>query len=101
MIEKSIGGTLISAASVGNKANHLPLLYQPNQAAPGPGPIQNRRRWPNWGTIFLADYDGNSNYQSGQLKVQRPFANGLSLLVGYTWSKALDDTGGTFVGEAD
>jgi hypothetical protein len=92
---------LFSAAYVGNRANHLPVLYQPNQAVPGPGAIQNRRRWPDWGTIYLADYDAVSSYQSGQFKVQRPFSNGFSMLLGYTWSRALDNSGGTFVGEAD
>ncbi len=100
-LERSIAGTLISAAYVGNKANHLANIYQPNQARPGPGAIQGRRRWPDWGTLFLANYDGNSNYHSGQLKVQKPFTKGFTMLLGYTWSKALDDSGGTFVGEAD
>ena len=53
------------------------------------------------GTLYLAGYDGNATYHSGQFKVQRPFSNGLTFLGAYTWSKAIDDTGGTFVGEAD
>jgi hypothetical protein len=100
-LEKSVAGFLFSAAYVGNRANHLPFLYQPNQAAPGPGSIQSRRRWPDWGTIYLADYDGLSSYESGQFKMQRPFTNGFSMLLGYTYSRCLDNTGGTFVGEAD
>jgi len=100
-LEKSLGGTLFSAAYVGNKAQHLANIYQPNQPRPGPGSLQSRRRWPDWGTLYLADYDGNSNYHSAQFKVQRSFSKGFTMLLGYTWSKALDDTGGTFVGEAD
>ncbi len=100
-LEKSLAGFLFSAAYVANRADHLPMLYQPNQAAPGPGSIQSRRRWPDWGTIYLADYDGLSSYESGQFKVQRPFSHGFSMLAGYTYSRCLDNTGGTFVGEAD
>ena len=100
-LERTFRGTLVSAAYVGNKAQHLATLTTPNQARPGPGAIRSRQRWQDWGTIYLADYDGNSTYHSGQFKVQRPFANGLTFLGAYTWSKAIDDTGGTFVGEAD
>ena len=100
-LERSMWGTLFSAAYVGNKANHLSNIYQPNQPRPGPGPIQSRRRWQDWGTLYLADYDGNANYHSGQLKVQKPFSKGFTMLLGYTWSKGIDDSGGTFVGEAD
>ncbi len=100
-LERSMGGTLFSAAYVGNKANHLANITQPNQPRPGTGSLQSRRRWQDWGTIFLAGYDGNSTYHSGQFKVQKPFSKGFTMLLGYTWSKAIDDTGGTFVGEAD
>jgi len=100
-VERSMWGTLFSAAYVGNKAQHLSNIYQPNQPRPGPGALQARRRWPDWGTLYLADYDGNSDYHSGQLKVQKPFSRGFTMLLGYTWSKGLDDTGGTFVGEGD
>jgi len=100
-LERSMWGTLFSAAYVGNKAQHLANITQPNQPRPGPGSLQSRRRWPDWGTIYLAGYDGNSNYHSGQFKVQKPFSNGFTMLAGYTWSKAIDDSGGTFVGEAD
>src|SRR5260370_9694527 len=51
--------------------------------------------------FYLAGYDGKANYHSGQFKVQRPFSKGFTMLLGYTWSRAIDDTGGTFVGEAD
>lgn len=94
-------GILLSAAYVSNKAQHLPSLGLPNQVRPGPGSFVSRKRCPEWGTLYLASYDGNAAYHSGQFKMHRPFSGGLSFLTGYTWSKAIDDRGGTFVGEAD
>ena len=49
----------------------------------------------------MSDYDGIGNYNSLQLKAQKNFSNGFMLLAAYTWSKAMDDTGGTFTGEGD
>jgi len=100
-MERTLGGFLISGAYVGNKVNGLPNLERPNQPRAGSGPTQPRRPWPDWGTLFVAGYNGNSTYHGGQLKVQKPFSRGFTMLLGYTWSKAMDDTGGTFVGEAD
>ncbi|MBI3697128.1 MAG: TonB-dependent receptor [Acidobacteria bacterium] len=100
-VERTVARTLISAAYVGNKVQHLASIAQPNQPRPGPGAFQPRRLFPDWGTLFVAGYNGNSTYHSGQFKVQRPFSRGFTMLLGYTWSKAIDDTGGTFVGEAD
>ena len=39
-VERSMWGTLFSAAYVGNKAQHLSNTYQPNQPRPGPGALQ-------------------------------------------------------------
>jgi len=38
---------------------------------------------------------GNNQFESGQARVERRFANGFQLLFNYTYSKALDDTGGS------
>ena len=38
------------------------------------------------------DY-GHSNYQAGQLTVEHRMSQGLSMLVGYTYSKSIDDVG--------
>jgi len=43
----------------------------------------------------MEGFNGNSNYNSLQLKVQRDFSKGLALVVGYTWSKSIDDTAGS------
>ncbi len=100
-LEHTMGNTLFSAAYVGNTSRHLPNSELPNQARPGPGPIDSRRRWPSAGTVNYFNYNSNANYNGLQLKVQRPFKKGFSLLASYTWSKTIDDSGGTFVGEGE
>jgi len=102
-LEHTTLGTLFSAAYVGNMDTHLPSYLFPNQATAGPSsvPIPSRQLWPGAGTINLATYDGTSSYHSLQLKVHRTFSNGFALLAGYTWSKDIDDTGGTDVGEGE
>ena len=59
-------------------------------------------------TLGNGSFYGASNYNSLQLKVERRFANGFSILGSYTWSKLLDNVaptgtgfpGGTFAGGA-
>jgi hypothetical protein len=98
-LDHTIWNTLFSAAYVGNTSRHLSNLEFPNAAVPGTGAITSRRRWPDSGLVFYQNYNGNANYDGLQLKVQRNFTKGFMLLAGYTWSKTIDDTGGTFVGE--
>jgi hypothetical protein len=98
-LEHTVWNTLFSAAYVGNSSWHLPNQEYPNQARPGPGSIVSRERWPGSGDIVMFTYDSNANYHSLQLKVQRPLAKGLQMLIGYTFSKDIDDSGGTYIGE--
>ena len=98
-VEHIVRSTLFAAAYVGNTSRHLSNLEAPNQARPGPGSITSRRRWPDSGLVYYQNYNGSANYNSLQLKAQRNFAKGFMMLLGYTWSKTIDDTGGTFVGE--
>jgi len=98
-IQHTMWNTLFEVGYVGNEAHHLPDLEAPNQAEPGPGSIASRRRWPDFGTLYYQNYNGNANYNGLQAKVQHNFSNGFMLLASYTFSKTIDDTGGTFVGE--
>jgi len=90
-LERSMWNTLFSAAYVGNEGHHLPTQWFPNQAAPGPGPFAPRKPWPTVGSVAGENYEGNSDYHSLQLRVQRDFSKGFALIVGYTFSKAMDD----------
>jgi hypothetical protein len=47
----------------------------------------------------MQENSANSDYNSLQVKVQKKFASGFSFLVGYTLSKAIDDSSGDINGE--
>ena len=111
-------------------ANQLPDQYlslgtQLNAQVPNPfygkittgglsGPTVARSQlllpYPQFTGVTLGNgaFYGASNYNSLQLKVERRFANGFSILGSYTWSKLLDNVaptgtgfpGGTFAGGA-
>ena len=98
-LEHTIGSMLLSAAYVGNDSVDLGSMAQPNQAVPGPGSFESRQKWPGAGNFYIQGYDGYGNYNSLQIKAQKNFSKGFMLLAGYTFSKTLDDTGGTFTGE--
>jgi hypothetical protein len=65
-----------------------------NAIAPGPGPVDPRRRLA--GSGFTGNMDGGSNhfnseYNALQAKLTKRFSSGLQLLVNYTWGKCMDN----------
>lgn len=51
--------------------------------------------------INQQQYNGQSTYHALQLRLERRFAQGLSFLTGYTWSKSIDDVSGIGSGADD
>jgi hypothetical protein len=98
-VERQVRKVLLSAGYVGNTSHHMANIELPNQARPGPGSFASRQIWPTFGTLYYQDYNSNANYNGLQLKAQKTFSAGLSFIASYTWSKTIDDSGGTFVGE--
>jgi hypothetical protein len=91
---------VVRASYVGNKATHLngdykasrefnPAIYIPGQSTPGN--TQQRRIYPNFGTIGEVTSVNNSHHQALQLNVEKRFSHGLAFLANYTWSKTIDD----------
>jgi hypothetical protein len=56
----------ITAAYVGSHPNHLQQGIRRNDPPPGPGAIQPRRPYPQWGPIGLQEWGGNGNYHAFQ-----------------------------------
>jgi hypothetical protein len=105
-LERGIGTSwLLRAAYLGNKASHLsgtgdqeagllqlnPAIYIPGQSSEAN--TQQRRKYPSFGFINSINSGVNSNYHALQLTGERRFAQGLSLLANFTWSRALNDFG--------
>ncbi len=100
-IQHQIAPTLtVEAAYVGNVGRHGFLNENTNQAIPGPGDYNPRRRfYPKYG-LTQALYDvcncDNSSYNSLQMKLQKRVSHGLDFLLTYTWSKAFTNGEGGY-----
>ena len=82
----------LEVAYAGSKGTHLQVLTDQNQVmVPGPGDIQSRRPYPNYGPFSSIQNRGNSTYNSLQVKVEKRYSYGLSFLSSFTYSKALND----------
>jgi hypothetical protein len=89
---------VIDVAYVGNKGTHLMILGDVNQARPN-GPTENsslqaRRPIPNFANIEIAWGGGISSYHALQVKLEKRYSKGLTLLNSFTWSKAIDNASG-------
>lgn len=82
----------VELAYAGSKGTHLQVLTDQNQVVmPGPGDVQPRRPYPNFGPFSSIQNRGNSTYHSLQLKVEKRYTHGLSFLSAFTFSKAIND----------
>jgi len=86
----------IEAAYVGNVGRHVYVNANLNQASPGPGDFNPRRRFYqkfglSQGIYGICNCD-NYNYHALQLKWVQHQSHGLDFIVAYSYSKALNDT---------
>ncbi|HYZ84143.1 MAG TPA: carboxypeptidase regulatory-like domain-containing protein [Bryobacteraceae bacterium] len=92
--------TVVEVGYQGNAGHKLERLRFWNQAVMRTGPQDTRtpaQRRP-WGSSYaeiqMVDNTVTSNYHALSLKLQRRFAQGLTYLAGFTWSKAIDNGSG-------
>ena len=78
---------LVDVGYVGSRGRNLQAGLDPNQGPPGGPPVRN----PAFGPALLITSRGWSSYDSLQIRVERRFANGLSFLSAYTWSRSRDN----------
>lgn len=77
----------------GHRSLHEFTTNNINDATPGAGPLQARRRYPAFSSIQMWLGNGDASYNALEAKLQRrPGPEGLSLLVAYTFSKVIDIT---------
>ena len=96
-IEQQLTSSMLARiAYVGNKGTHLQTFRERNSAIYGKGATLsniNARRplYPDYASIVEMVADGNSQYHSMQLTLERRFSRNFSFLAFYTWSKSIDD----------
>ena len=96
-VQRQITPTMaVNVAYVGNVGRHIFVNANQNQAVPGPGDFNSRRRfYPQFGLsqgIYSDCNCDNSTYHSLQAQWTQHQARGLDFIVSYTYSKALDNT---------
>lgn len=90
---------VVEAGYMGNSGVRLERLRSTNEASTRTGPndtrsIAERRIYPMYGIIQQVDGVNHSCYHALNLKVEQRFSAGLTALVGYTWSRAIDNGSG-------
>jgi len=89
---------VLDVAYVGNRGTHLMILADYNQARPNATnenlSLQARRPITNFGAIEIAYGAGYSNYNALQVKLEKRYSAGLTLINSFTWSKAIDNASG-------
>ncbi|HEU0184556.1 MAG TPA: carboxypeptidase regulatory-like domain-containing protein [Blastocatellia bacterium] len=95
-VQREVGSDMVfEVGYLGSKGSHLPLNRNLNQATPGPAQqIQARRPYPQFGNITWIESVANSTYHSMELKAEKRYTKGLSLLASYTFSKSIDNSPG-------
>jgi hypothetical protein len=91
-VQRDLGwNTLLELAYVGSKGSRLQVLRDFNQPTPGPGDVQERRPYPQYGNFASITNAGSSTFNSIQVKLNKRFSHGFWLLSAFTWGKAFND----------
>lgn len=99
-IQRQFGeSTVLEMGYLGNVGRRLERLRSTNEPYLRTGltdtsSVQSRRPFPIYGIIQQVDNVVNANYHAFNLKATRRFSRGLTLLAGYTFAKAIDDSSG-------
>ncbi len=87
------GNTTIELGYNGTLNRHLQGLQNRNFPVPAAsGSYASRAPFPEYNYIQTVQSGGTGTYNSFSAKLTRRMSAGLTYLIGYTWSKALDDT---------
>jgi hypothetical protein len=90
----------------GSKGTHVEKRYDDNFSPPGPGNLDDKRRYKSLaitgtnivssplGPIYGYHFDGNSMYHALVTRLEKRFSSGFTLLTSYTFSKAMGDVCG-------
>jgi len=101
-VERELANNLtFEAGYLGSVSHHLESYRGVSAAVPGPGTVASRSPYPNFGLLVLVEDGSNGNYNSLGTKLTKRYSNGVTALVGYTWSKSIDETSGIRTQDSD
>jgi hypothetical protein len=81
----------LTVGYVGSKGTHLDRQYNANLPMPSPVFSQAKRPYPNFANITVDSASASSIYDAFQVSLEKKYSKGLSYLIGYTFSKSIDD----------
>lgn len=83
--------TLMTLNYVGSHSGNTDIAIMGNSAVtPGPGSITAREPYPYISPTFYDNSIGRESYNAFQFSMNRETSHGLTYLISYTWSKAMD-----------
>lgn len=101
-VQRAISDVMaVDVGYVGSASRNLKKITGYNNPEPGPGSIDARRPYQQFGWIQYPDSVGRANYHALQVKAERRMRNGFTALTAYTWGKSMDDTSGVRPGAGD
>jgi hypothetical protein len=86
--------TLFTVGYNGNGTRQLLLGLNhalPYDIAPSPVPLAQRRLWPFYNSVTRQEAMGSLSYNGLITKLEKRFSKGLTFLLSYTWSHAIDN----------
>jgi hypothetical protein len=98
-LQKQISQYVLEANYVGTRATNMPLGYNINQAYAGAGSVASRRPFQGFNNITAQVPMGVSRYNALEMRAERRYSSGFSLLASYTYSKSLDNGGEQLIGD--
>ncbi len=97
--QKQLGQYVLEGNYVGTRATGMPLGYNLNQPYAGSGSVASRRPYPGFNNINAQLPMGVSRYNALELRAERRYSSGFSLLASYTYSRSLDNGGEQLIGD--
>jgi hypothetical protein len=83
--------TVLEVGYLGSVSRKLESYRDYNVPKPdATSPLRTRLPYPEFSRVWFVDGFNKANYHSLGVKLQRHFSQGLTYLLGYTWSKSID-----------
>ncbi len=87
---------MVELGYVGTRGVKLSTFSNVNTAPAGPGEVQPRRPFPQYGPLSEMGNQATSIYHGLQFKIEKRFSDGLSFRGNYAWGKTIDVLGAGF-----